>query len=134
MKSLLQRCLYEKRKMQSLQKRLDVLKDRACSPSGIHYSDTPRGRGEQISSVQAYIEQAEPLAEEMEVQAAICGKLEVQAERVFSKLPEKQKALMTYRYIDGLEWEQIQDKMGINGDQSKKLHYAAKNKLFPKKA
>ena len=120
--------------MQSLQKRLDALKDRACSPSGIHYSDMPRGRGEQISSVQAYIEQAEPLAKEMEVQAAICGKLEVQAERAFSKLPEKQKALMTYRYIDGLEWGQIQGKMGIDGDQSKKLHYAAKNKLFPKKA
>lgn len=134
MKSLLQRCLYEKRKMQSLQKRLDALKDRACSPSGIHYSDTPRGRGEQIPSVQAYIEQAEPLAEEMEVQAAICGKLEVQAERAFSKLPEKQKALMTYRYIDGLEWEQIQDKMGIDKNESMYLHRKAKKLLFPKKA
>lgn len=133
MKSLLQRCLDEKKKMQGLQQKLDALKDRACSPSGICYSDTPRERGERIPSALAYVEQEEELSKEIEAQKAILSNIQIQAERAFSKLPEKQKALMTYRYIKGLGWKQIQDKMGIDSDQSKKLHYAAKNKLFPKK-
>jgi DNA-directed RNA polymerase specialized sigma24 family protein len=53
----------------------------------------------------------------------------IAVERAITSLPPDLQMLMRYRYIMGLKWEQINERMYISATQSKRMHHAALKKL-----
>lgn len=111
-----------KEELNDLEKRIDKLRKDARSPKGISYSDMPRGRGEPISSQQRYIEQLEELSDLYEERKAKLVETQIAIERAISSLPSELRLLMRYRYIDGLKWEDVNEKLHISHSQSVRMH------------
>ncbi|MGN0585141.1 MAG: hypothetical protein ACI4JD_06780 [Ruminococcus sp.] len=114
-----------RRELEDIKNRINQLKEDARSPKGVRYSDIPRGRGEPISSQQSYIEQLEKLSELYEEKKALLVKTQIAIERAISSLPPELASLMRHRYIDGMRWEDINDKLYISHSQSVRLHQKA---------
>lgn len=108
-------------------------KEDARSTKAVCYSSEPKGRGEPIAAVQRYIERLEELSNLYEEKKVELMQDIIAVERAISDLPPELRMLMRYRYIYGLEWETVQDKMGINKNESMYLHRKAKKILFSKK-
>jgi len=118
-----------KKELNDLEKRIDELRKDARSPKGISYSDMPRGRGEPISSQQRYIEQLEELSDLYEDKKADFVETQIAIERAISSLPPELRLLMRYRYVDGLKWEEVNEKMHISHMTSVRMHKMALKKL-----
>lgn len=114
-----------KAEVRDIEERIANLKADAQSPKGIRYSDMPKGRGEPVSSQQRYIEQLEELSQLYEAEKNELMKTQIAIERAISSLPNELRLLMRYRYIDGLKWKTVNEKMYISETQSKKLHRKA---------
>jgi len=89
----------------------------------------PRGRGEPISSQQRYIEQLEELSDLYEDKKADFVETQIAIERAISSLPPELRLLMRYRYVDGLKWEEVNEKMHISHMTSVRMHKMALKKL-----
>lgn len=50
---------------------------------------------------------------------------QLEVESYISSLPEREQRLMRYRYIEGLTWEQVADKMGYGWAQIHRIHNKA---------
>lgn len=118
-----------KKELNALEKRIDELRKDARSPKGISYSDMPRGRGEPISSQQRYIEQLEELSQIYEERKAKLVDTQIAIERAISSLPSELRLLMRYRYIDGLKWEEVNERLNISHMTSVRMHKSALKKL-----
>lgn len=118
-----------KSELQDIDKRISELRSEARSPKGVRYSDMPRGRGEPISAQQRYIEQLEELSQMYEEKKSELVKTQIAVERAISSLPSELRLLMRYRYIDGLRWEDVNEKMHISHMTSVRMHKAALKKL-----
>lgn len=119
-----------KKELNDLEKRIDELRKDARSPKGISYSDMPRGRGESISAQQRYIEQLEELSQMYEEKKADLVETQIAIERAISSLPPELRLLMRYRYIDGLKWEDVNEKLHISHSQSVRMHKYAHGNQF----
>lgn len=93
----------------------------------------PKAGVSPIAAVQRYIERLEELSNLYEEKKVELMQDIIAVERAISDLPPELRMLMRYRYIYGLEWETVQDKMGINKNESMYLHRKAKKILFSKK-
>ena len=111
-----------KKELNDLEKRIEELRKDARSPKGISYSDMSRGRGEPISSQQRYIEQLEELSDLYEERKAKLVETQIAIERAISSLPSELRLLMRYRYVDGLKWEDVNEKLHISHSQSVRMH------------
>jgi len=125
-----------KAELEDLEKRIEALRADARSPKGICYSDAPKGRGEPISSLQKYIEALEDLSELYEDKKSELMKTQIAIERAIFSLPPELSLLMRYRYIDGMKWEEVNQKIGevygkesISEPTSKRLHNKALKRL-----
>ena len=132
-KETLMQCSAKRRELQQISRRIETLRADARSTKAVCYDNEPKSKGEPVAAVQRYIERLEELSALYEEKKAEWKRFQVLAERAFSQLPEKQRVLMKYRYIKGLEWKQIHDKMGIEKNESMYLHRKAKKILFSKK-
>lgn len=61
---------------------------------------------------------------ERELNAKLSGMVEQrkEIERAIEALPDKQKQLLRYRYIDGMKWESIAGKIGNDSRHIRRLH------------
>lgn len=129
-KETLQQCRSASLARISVKKRIAELREDAAGISGIQYGgDAPRSRGEPLSRQQRYVEALEQLSAEYEETTAAWAEKAAEAERAVRFLPPKLGELVRLRYIDGLKWEQINERLYISPTTSKRLHHAALKKM-----
>lgn len=108
----------EKKAVQRLEEQLEELRINKISPSVIN-DGMPHGIDQRDLS--DYIVKLDEI--EREVKAAryrrICAFQKVQRQ-IEAMENEKEKDLLTYRYLRGLEWEEVAEKMGYS---LRKIHY-----------
>ena len=110
-------------------RRIAELREDATGISGIRYDgDMPHTRGEPLSRQQRYVEALEQLSAEYEETTSWAEKA-AEVERAVRFLPPKLGELVRLRYIDGLKWEQINERLYISPTTSKRLHHAALKKM-----
>ena len=122
-KETLQQCRSASLARISVKKRIAELREDAAGISGI------RSRGEPLSRQQRYVEALEQLSAEYEETTAAWAEKAAEAERAVRFLPPKLGELVRLRYIDGLKWEQINERLYISPTTSKRLHHAALKKM-----
>lgn len=125
---ILNDCRIDAQKLHKISEDIKCLK-LSATYSGIKYGLEPKGNGEKISSAQRYLEQMERLSHDYELQKSKLMKERIQAEDVISRLPGKQYALMHYRYIKDLSWNEVNDRIGISKNESYYLHRKSKKFL-----
>lgn len=111
--------------VQRIRSRIKDLKDGAGSVSGIRYSSEPRSRGEPLSKQQRYVEALEQLSEEYEETAALWARQATAIERAIRSLPPDLGELIRLRYVDGLRWEEVNDRLYISHMTSVRMHQKA---------
>lgn len=111
-------------------RRIAELREDATGISGIRYDgDMPHTRGEPLSWQQRYVEALEQLSAEYEETTAAWAEKAAEVERAVRFLPPKLGELVRLRYIDGLKWEQVNERLYISPTTSKRLHHAALKKM-----
>ncbi len=55
---------------------------------------------------------------------------QLEVESYISSLPEREQRLMRYRYIEGLTWEQVADKMHYSSKQIRRIHNATLDSML----
>ena len=129
-KETLQQCRSASLARISVKKRIAELREDAAGISGIRYGgDAPRSRGEPLSRQQRYVEALEQLSAEYEETTAAWAEKAAEVERAVRFLPPKLGELVRLRYIDGLKWAQINERLYISPTTSKRLHHAALKKM-----
>ena len=84
---------------------------------------------EPLSRQQRYVEALEQLSAEYEETTAAWAEKAAEIERAVRQLPPKLGELLRLRYIDGLKWEQVNERLYISPTTSKRLHHAALKKM-----
>ena len=129
-KEELQQCRSASLARISVKKRIAELREDATGISGIRYDgDMPHTRGEPLSRQQRYVEAVEQLSAEYEETTAAWAEKAAEIERAVRQLPPKLGELLRLRYVDGLKWEQVNERLYISASQSKRLHHAALKKM-----
>nr|DAV67178.1 MAG TPA: Protein of unknown function (DUF1492) [Caudoviricetes sp.] len=129
-KEELQQCRSASLARISVKKRIAELREDATGISGIRYDgDMPHTRGEPLSRQQRYVEALEQLSAEYEETTAAWAEKAAEIERAVRQLPPKLGELLRLRYVDGLKWEQVNERLYISASQSKRLHHAALKKM-----
>lgn len=114
----------------AVKRRIAELREDATSISGIRYDgDIPHTRGEPLPRQQRYVEALEQLSAEYEETTAAWAERAAEVERAVRFLPPKLGELVRLRYIDGLKWEQVNERLYISPTTSKRLHHAALKKM-----
>lgn len=114
-----------RRELQSIEKQIEQLREDARSVKGVRYTDSPRGRGEPVPAQQRYMERLEELSALYEDKKAQLMESQIAIERAITFLPPELRTLMRYRYIDGMRWEDVNEKLYISAATSKRLHRKA---------
>lgn len=129
-KEELQQCRSASLARISVKKRIAELREDATGISGIRYDgDMPHTRGEPLSRQQRYVEALEQLSAEYEETTVAWAEKAAEIERAVRQLPPKLGELLRLRYVDGLKWEQVNERLYISASQSKRLHHAALKKM-----
>ena len=87
--------------------------------------DIPHTRGEPLPRQQRYVEALEQLSAEYEETTAAWAEKAAEVERAVRFLPPKLGELVRLRYIDGLKWEQVNERLYISEATSKRMHRKA---------
>ena len=107
----------EKRRAAAL--RLAVHKASAGCTGGMRYDDIiPHGRGEPLAPQEAYVEKQERLQEELRQCGAVLAPLAKALMRLAVHLPYPQNRLVVDYYIGGEAWSPINERYGLNRQQS----------------
>ena len=107
-------------------RRIAELREDATGISGIRYDGgIPHTRGEPLSRQQRYVEALEQLSAEYEETIASWAERAAEVERAVRFLPPKLGELVRLRYIDGLKWEQVNERLYISEATSKRMHRKA---------
>lgn len=110
----------------AVKRRIAELREDATGISGIRYDgDMPHTRGEPLSRQQRYVEALEQLSAEYEETTAAWAERAAEVERAVRFLPPKLAELVRLRYIDGLKWEQVNERLYISEATSKRMHRKA---------
>ena len=110
----------------NVKRRIAELREDATGISGIRYDgDIPHTRGEPLPRQQRYVEALEQLSAEYEETTAAWAEKAAEVERAVRFLPPKLGELVRLRYIDGLKWEQVNERLYISEATSKRMHRKA---------
>ena len=110
----------------NVKRRIAELREDATGISGIRYDgDIPHTRGEPLPRQQRYVEALEQLSAEYEETTAAWAEKAAEVERAVRFLPPKLGELVRLRYIDGLKWEQANERLYISEATSKRMHRKA---------
>lgn len=124
-KEELMQCRSKQKELIQIDDRIDKLRADARSTKAICCSDEPKHRGEPIPAVQTYIERLEELSALYEAKKAELQTSIIRVERAIFTLPSELRMLMRARYILGMKWEVINEKMCISESTSKRMHRKA---------
>lgn len=132
-KETLLQCKHKQKELQQLESRIAALRADARNTKAVCYDNTPKSKGEPVAAVQRYIEQLETLSALYETKKADLMQDVITVERAIFTLPSDHAVLMRLRYIDGMRWEDVNDKLFISETKSKRLHREALKMLEDKK-
>lgn len=122
-----------KREVEQLDEELARLKSSIMSARGQIITDMPRAsspEGDSLSKGVIKMVELEHLYQDM--RAALCDK-QAEIERALKALNPTERRLMRYRYIDGMTWEKVAQKMNYDYRWVTRLHGRALEKLRPTK-
>lgn len=85
---------------------------------GMRYGDTPHGRGELLAPQEAYMETLERLQGELEEKRQVRAPLRKEVKAACEKLSQLQKELICGYYVHGYSWEEVNERCGVNRQQS----------------
>lgn len=124
-KETLLQCKHKQKELQQLESRIAALRADARNTKAVCYDNTPKSKGEPVAAVQRYIEQLETLSALYETKKADLMQDVITVERAIFTLPSELRMLMRARYILGMKWEVINEKMCISESTSKRMHQKA---------
>lgn len=124
-KETLLQCKHKQKELQQLESRIAALRADARNTKAVCYDNTPKSKGEPVAAVQRYIEQLETLSALYETKKADLMQDVITVERAIFTLPSELRMLMRARYILGMKWEVINEKMYISESKSKRMHKRA---------
>ena len=120
-KETLQQCKHKQKELQQLESRIAALRADARNTKAVCYDS----KGEPVAAVQRYIEQLETLSALYEAKKADLMQDVISVEQAIFTLPSELRMLMRARYILGMKWEVINEKMCISESTSKRMHRKA---------
>lgn len=102
---------------------------RLADPKGTNWDGMPRGSvgGDVMAGIVA---KRDALRRKYEAKLADLTAAQTEIEETIDGLEPKERRLMRYRYIDGLEWEEVCVKMCYSWRQTHRLHSAILDKLL----
>lgn len=118
-----------KREVEQIDEELARLKSSIMSARGQIITDMPRAsspEGDSLSKGVIKMVELEHLYQDM--RAALCDK-QIEIERALKVLNPTERRLMRYRYIDGMTWEKIADKMHYSFREVFYKHKSALKKI-----
>ena len=117
-----------KRKVRRLERQLHELRLNKMGPSAINNDGMPRGSN--MSDISDYVAKLDEIEREIVTvrYRRICTLLKVQR-AIEAMEDEQEKDLLTYRYIDGLKWEEVAVQLGYSWQHTHKIHSRALNNL-----
>lgn len=117
-----------KRKVRRLERQLHELRLNKMGPSAINNDGMPRSSD--MSDLSDYVAKLDEI--ERDIVTAryrrICTFQKIQR-AIEAMEDEQEKDLLTYRYIDGLKWEEVAVKMGYSWQHIHKIHSRALKNL-----
>lgn len=117
-----------KRETEQITEELTRLKSQLMSAKGQIITDMPRCQGDDDKMLTG-------ITKLLELQDRYNNKLyslcirQIEIEQSLDSLSTEERTLMRYRYIDGLKWEKICNKMGYAWAQIHRKHKAALEKI-----
>ena len=121
----LKQCNAKWKELHQIETLVQTLRADARSTKAVCYDNTPKSKGEPVAAVQRYIEQLETLSALYETKKADLMQDVITVERAIFTLPSELRMLMRARYILGMKWEVINEKMCISESTSKRMHRKA---------
>lgn len=102
---------------------------RLADPKGTNWDGMPRGSsgGDVMASIVA---KRDTLRRKYEAKLVELTAAQTEIEETIDGLEPKERRLMRYRYIDGLEWEEVCVKMCYSWRQTHRLHSAILDQLL----
>lgn len=115
-----------RKELRQIEERIQDVRANARSAKAVRYGSVPsKENGEPVAAVQSYIEQLEILSALYENKKADLTRDVIAIELAITSLPSELRTLMRYRYIDGLNWETINDLLYLSAPTSKRMHRRA---------
>lgn len=121
----LKQCNAKWKELHQIETLVQTLRADARSTKAVCYDNTPKSKGEPVAAVQRYIEQLETLSALYETKKADLMQDVITVEQAIFTLPSELRMLMRARYILGMKWEVINEKMCISESTSKRMHRKA---------
>lgn len=116
----------KRKELRQIEERIQDVRANARSAKAVRYDSVPsKGNGEPVAAVQSYIEQLEILLALYENKKADLTRDVIAIELAITSLPSELRTLMRYRYIDGWNWETINDLLHLSAPTSKRMHRRA---------
>lgn len=102
---------------------------RLADPKGTNWDGMPRGSGggDVMASIAA---KRDALRRKYKAKLADLTAAQTEIEELIDGLEPKERRLMRYRYIDGLEWEEVCVKMCYSWRQTHRLHSGILDQLL----
>lgn len=121
----LKQCNAKWKELHQIETLVQTLRADARTTKAVCYDNTPKSKGEPVAAVQRYIEQLETLSALYETKKADLMQDVITVEQAIFTLPSELRMLMRARYILGMKWEVINEKMCISESTSKRMHRKA---------
>lgn len=129
-KKELMQCFKLRKELKDIEIRIKRLTADAHNLKSVRYNNEPKHKGEAIPAAQQYVESQEELAGLYDEQKCKLMKRIIRTERTICKLDNSgERCLIRYRYVDGLHWDAVNEKMHISESTSKRMHREALKKL-----
>jgi hypothetical protein len=120
-KEYLLRYKWAKREAQDIELRITQLRLRYGAPSAINYSDMPKAHGS--SDLSDYMVQLERLTDYLFEKYQKCIGIETDIYMRLDEMTDQtEREVLRYRYIDGLTWEQIGERMSYSRRNITRIH------------
>ena len=98
------------------------LRIRYAYPSAIQYSDMPKGSGSE-RDLSDYMVKVEELQEQLNRKLDECIRIEIQIRTDIDRMEDdRERDLLRLRYIDGMTWEMIAERMGCAVRHVHRIH------------
>ena len=121
----LKQCNAKWKELHQIETLVQTLRADARNTKAVCYDNTPKSKGGPVAAVQRYIDQLETLSALYETKKADLMQDVITVERAIFTLPSELRMLMRARYILGMKWEVINEKMCISESTSKRMHRKA---------
>lgn len=124
-KEFLQQYRTAKREAEDIELRITQLRLKYSMPSAIEYSDMPKAHSTE-HDLSDYTAKMDKLTTYLIQKYSRCMGIEIDIlDRLDRMAKQEERELLRYKYIDGLRWEDIADRMGYTYRHITRLHGVA---------